>query len=242
MVQLNLRQAEILDCLLSDEKEPHFIVGGFFLYRNNYRETLVKVLKNTFPVCERLLGDAFFRGMSLFYIKQHPSSSFSLDAFGDKLPNFMRTFKPLDSLSYLPCMAELELKIQKIMLGPANALFSWEALKNIRPEEMPNLIFRMPLNSDLIYAAFPIDILWEVNQPDVLLDKPLNLPQEDVFLFLSRRDMDLCINRLSKTEWQLLNQLRQGKSLQELDVVLSPEEDILLLHQCIQKRFIHDFI
>jgi len=59
------------------------------IYHNAYFSRLTEVLQNDYPVLHYLLGEKHFYTLADFYIREHPSTSFSLREFGAHLAGFM---------------------------------------------------------------------------------------------------------------------------------------------------------
>lgn len=80
----------------------------FNVYRNNVIVSLVDALAETFPVCQALVGEAFFRSMARSYVRESLPSSPVLARYGRDFPEFVESFAPARPVAYLADMARLE--------------------------------------------------------------------------------------------------------------------------------------
>lgn len=218
------------------------------IYQNNYKMGLIKTLSATYPVCERLVGKSFFNQLAKQYIMANPSMSFSLDDYGDKFSEFSRKFleknlkefsknpaveqtapnlPDLPDLSYFPFVAELEWAISRVEIGKKEETFDWNLLVNIPQDKQSEVILHRRQNSKMLFAPYPIDRIWQTNQPEFqsksAWDDIVDLSEGEVYLFIYREDIkedskyyDICIDRLSKLDWEILSNIDGKTSLAEL--------------------------
>lgn len=91
MISLAERQAEMMDCLLDEERSvpadwTSSQAAGLEIYRNNYRTSLVEALRSTFERTERLVGEASFARAAAHHLITAPPSSWTLDLAGRGFP------------------------------------------------------------------------------------------------------------------------------------------------------------
>jgi hypothetical protein len=80
----------------------------FDVYRNNVVVSLVKALRDAYPVCATLVGDEFFGVLARAFVEAHPPRSKMMAQFGGEFPDFLATFAIASGLAYLPGVARLE--------------------------------------------------------------------------------------------------------------------------------------
>jgi putative DNA-binding protein len=80
----------------------------FAVYRNNVVVSLVKALKNRFPVVEKIVGEEFFAAMARVFVIEQPPRSPLLATYGDEFAAFIAAFEPAVELHYLADVARLE--------------------------------------------------------------------------------------------------------------------------------------
>jgi len=89
--------------------KPDELLG---IYKNSTQHGLRAILVDIFPVCECLVGEAFFGQLTKRYILQYPSSCFDLGEYSNQFPQFLsenREMLCLESVPYLWDVAQLEL-------------------------------------------------------------------------------------------------------------------------------------
>ncbi len=109
------------------------------IYQNNARETFRKTLASSYPVVERLVGNACFRGLCREYMRQYPSRSGSLQHFGAKFSELLADQFGGTEYGYLPDVARLEWACEAV-LGERECV-------------------------RLIGSTYPILAIWRANQP-----------------------------------------------------------------------------
>ncbi len=143
---------------------------SFDIYRASIAETLARALRETYPVCERLVGEVFFKGMAYSFIRSHPCYQQSLFNYGGKFPDFIREFKPTEALIYLGDVAELE----------------WAYNQTYYAKDQADIRFLLSFN-------YPIYRIWQVNQPDYRGDQTVELKTVSEQLLVQRYRMQVKI-------------------------------------------------
>lgn len=85
------------------------VAQRFSIHRNNVLSACVQALADTFPVCQALVGEAFFSAMALAFAQQHLPRSRKLAFYGEGFAAFVRGFAPVQSLPYVADVAQLEM-------------------------------------------------------------------------------------------------------------------------------------
>ena len=78
------------------------------IHRNNYRESLTDALYSIFPVMKTYVGEEFLRAMLRRYVNETPPRVAMLAVYGERVGDFVDTFKPAEKLPYLGDLARLE--------------------------------------------------------------------------------------------------------------------------------------
>ena len=79
----------------------------FNIYQSSVTECLAKSLRETYEVCEKLVGEDFFNGLAYTYIQQTPSQSPDLGDYGEGFADFVGEFPPAQQLPYLADICRL---------------------------------------------------------------------------------------------------------------------------------------
>jgi hypothetical protein len=88
------------------------------IYRNNTRIVLRDMLKDTFPVTARLVGDAFFDAAARDYMQAFPPADGDMTDYGADFPAFLKHLPGLQNYLYVPDMARLEWAAHAAYLSP----------------------------------------------------------------------------------------------------------------------------
>ncbi len=182
------------------------------IYRVNVKATLLKTLKSTFPVCLRLVGDAFFVGMASEFINGAPPTSPSLNDFGEAFPEFINQFDPAKAVRYLSEVAQLEWLWHVVYYGPDTTVSDFSELSSLTQKEQTKLMFLLPASCAFIHSAYPISKIWWANQDDRREDEMIDLDDESgEDLIIWRTIDDIYIDCLSQDELMFLKCLYDNK-------------------------------
>src|SRR6516225_3565060 len=78
------------------------------IYYNTSRTALTNALRLNFPAVQRLVGEDFFAAAADTFITHELPNTAWLDLYGEGFPDFLQSFEPAASLTYLPDVARLE--------------------------------------------------------------------------------------------------------------------------------------
>ncbi len=161
------------------------------VYQNNARETYRGALAASYPVIERLVGDACFRGIARKYMLDYPSSSGDLQNFGAALPELLAELYADTGFAYLPDVAALEWAMEEVQLVEENKPLDLTALAEIDPGSYPHLRFVRSTSARLVSSRYPVLSIWRSNQPDT--DTPVNLDAGSEHVVISRSGSDVAL-------------------------------------------------
>jgi len=215
------------------------------IYHNNARITLVKTLQAIYPILARLLGSEYFEKLADLYIKQWPYTAKILNDYGHAMAALIADFTPLKDFIYMKDVARLEWLIHRATIADNATGFDLKRFQNLSAEQHAKLIFK--LNPSLFYieSDFPIDRIWQINQPDMIEVPILDLNQEQglIALLIVKQDEAVIFCRLNSNEREFIKVLLLNKNLEAMldDSALSSESVLQLLPQFIQQRYIVGF-
>lgn len=135
------------------------------VYRNNAREICRKALANSCPVVEQLVGDACFRSLAREYLDTHPSTSGDLQHFGREFPAILDALYSGSEYDYLGDVARLELAIEDALLEPEAGTLDLDALADVPPDRLGDVIFTQAPSLRLIGSRYPLLSIWRAHQP-----------------------------------------------------------------------------
>ena len=95
----------------------------------------------------------------------------------------------------------------------------------------------------LIKSSWPVQKIWQGNQPEFREDIAVDIDDGEVFLWLWRNGFEMRIDPVSVSEWKLLNALSEQKPFSQVcDELVAQQVDVIsLLPQFVEKGWICDF-
>lgn len=222
-------QTSHLETRLSPETPP----SRFKIYQNNCIMGLIKALAGNYPVCERLVGGEFFCAMAEIFIRENPSTHFSLNDYGTGFSQFIQDFPPLSHLKYLPDVAKLEWMVHQLLLSPLASAPRWDihTLQDVTPAQASELLLKLSPHLKLIASAYPIDRIFETNQPEYCGEDQINLDSGKVWLLLVHEAWQLKILKIDPLDWQLLKKIEEKETLKDLYRHFSPSGSGVVLKE-----------
>ena len=206
------------------------VAQRFGIYRNNVLSACTQALADTFPVCQTLVGEAFFSGLALAFAQQQLPRSRRLAFYGQGFAEFVRQFPPAQSLPYLADVAQLEMaRVQAYHAADAEGVSPERLQAALHPDaNLPAWRFALHPSLRLIDAPTAALSLWQAHQHDaaqrdaVLANIPLDRP-ECAAVFRSG-DVVLCLP-LSAADVALLRGLQDGLALGEAIALATASAD-----------------
>jgi hypothetical protein len=179
------------------------VAQRFAVHRNNVLSACVNALADTFPVCQALVGEAFFRAMALVFAQQQLPRHRRMAFYGEDFPPFVQQFAPAQCLPYLGDLARLEMaRVQAYHAADMPeavaqaAIAAWQTALQ-QPSHLPGLRIQMPPSLSLIHSAWAVVSLWqahqhEATQRDALLSA-LSLDKAEAVAVFRDGDTVLCL-------------------------------------------------
>lgn len=224
-MQLPNLQAEFVESLLSSDYVPDGIqpLSHLAIYRNNITATLVRALKNTYPLLVKLLADDFFQMTAEQYIINYPSRSADLQEYGGYFADFLASFSPCKELVYLPEVAQFEWLCHQLLIAADSASFSTD-LTELHESQYPQLHFS--LHPACAVRRFHYPILRIIDLCEDAFDGKVDLNEGGVNLLLYREDADIKLQVLTVAEFVFLSAVQNNQPLAfALDETLQIDSD-----------------
>ena len=136
----------------------------FDVYRNNVILSLLDAMATGFPVVKKLLGDEFFRAMTLEFVRANPPSSPLMMHFGTALPNFLEGFEPAQKLGFLPDIARIEIAMRESYHAADAEPVSGDLLQTTPPDQLMEMQFKLAPSVRMLRSRWPIYSIWLANQ------------------------------------------------------------------------------
>jgi len=196
------------------EGEPDKVLAALAVYRNNVRSSLSRVLGDTFPVLEELVGEKFFKFLAHEYYHAHPPTSRMVVRYGDHLPAFLESFSPVANYPYLSDVARLEiLYLQAYHAGDA-ALAPPDEIIAIAGDDIASLKFELHPSVRLLSSDFAAASTWQAHQ--AATRAPMDtIKQAGEHILIARVHNDVRIRVLTHGAFAALNALSLGHRLEE---------------------------
>lgn len=188
---------------------------AFGIYRSSVLGNYRKVLGAIYPVVERLVGERFFSHAATAFAKQTPSSHGDLNRYGEAFADFLTTFPGADQLAYLPDVARLEWAVESVFHAADPSPPEVAQLACLADGDQDEVRFRLGDHCRLLRSPWPVNRLWELNQPGVNWDDAFSIDSGPVNLLVRRSGFECVIEHLKAAEYDSLLALREGSSLAE---------------------------
>lgn len=246
MSSLHELQMAFAEAVLDDAQAsiPHGLAAGgrppgegFGLYRSSVFGNYRKALRAAYPVVERLVGERFFAHAADAYVRVHPSRCGDLNRFGSLFADFLEGFPAASGLAYLPDTARLEWAIEAVFSAQDPDPAALVQLAYMAEGDYPGLKFRLAAHCRLIDSPWPVDRLWQLNQPGVPWDEAFDIAAGGASLLVCRSGFEVELRRLGAAERTLLTSLANGS------VLAAACEDVLEIEPSAPiASMLHDFL
>jgi hypothetical protein len=179
------------------------------VYRNNVLGALTEVLRETFPVVCRLVGERFFALAAREFISVYPPVRPSLSEYGGAFPAFLQTFPPCRDLVYLADTAQLEWLLNVARYAADIAPVSVGSLS--ARTDAARLVFRLHPGCGYLASTWPVDRIWLANQPESQ-DQSVGLDSGGARLEVSRGEDGVVFRALDEAEFGFRKSVASGAS------------------------------
>jgi hypothetical protein len=185
----------------------------FGVYRNNVAVGLTRALEARYPVCRRLVGEAFFRALAGAFIAVHKPANAVLIHYGAQLPEFLRGFAPVADLPYLWEVAALENAWVEAYHAAEAEPLALAALGEVAPEKLDDLRFVAHPAARALRAQHPAAAIWDAHQGEGEPQPPASWAPQDALI--TRPHADVSVRVLPPRGYAFFAALRDGASLGE---------------------------
>jgi hypothetical protein len=136
------------------------------IYGNAYRERLIEALANDYEMLEKLLGEDNFRLLCTSYIKQYPSTYYSLRWFGKDFPTFLEYSPEKGQHDWEAELAYLEWQFINAFDSANTETISEADAAAIPPEKWPTLSMVFHPSVKLLNLWWNTLDLWKAAKKD----------------------------------------------------------------------------
>ncbi|HTC95283.1 MAG TPA: DNA-binding domain-containing protein [Terriglobales bacterium] len=201
------------------------------IYNRVYWFRILSALAEDFPGLRAIIGERRFEKLSVAYLAELPSESFTLRNLGSRLEKWL-----MNHLEFAPKVERIAMDMVRLEWADIEAFDGPEWLP-LKQEDLAKLgedpVFFLQPHLSLLDLAYPVDeLLLSIRHNDeqdidiasnvVTARNPrhrakhLSLPKpEKVYLVVHRQDHSVYFKRLTPDAFALLRALREGKPLSE---------------------------
>ena len=202
--------------------DPQVVADRLAVYRGNALANTGKALSGAYPVIVRLVGEEFFEGLAREYLRRHPSRSGDLNDYGESFAAFLTDFPHVRELPYLPDVARLEWGVHRAHFAADVPAFDVSRLAAIPPERQGDVRFTFNPAVSLVASRFPVDRIWEVNQPAFDGEVNVDLEAGPCVTMIVRPRFRVQVRRLSTAAHAWIDAAARGRRLgQALEAALA---------------------
>jgi hypothetical protein len=184
-------------------------------HRNNLLSSFRATLRAIYPVVERLVGPHFFERAADAFLDAHPTARGDVVLFGEHFADFVETWTSTGEHPYLADLARLEWRIEQSFRAADRESLHLQDLAAVPPHRQEKLTFELHPSCRLLASAWPIQRIWQANQPGAPEGLPVDLSGGGVFLLIRRQQDEVVIEALDGGGFCMLNLLSIGRPFDE---------------------------
>lgn len=193
------------------------------LYRRLIRNNYMQVLRITYPVLYRFVGERYFGIVARGYVKKYPSTSGDLFPYGRHLPAF------LNELEVSPLLAELarlEWACHEVYQAADSPPLSHDQLHALASADPSQVTFHVHAASRLLSFPFPVHRVWLALQPEAPTDEvvDLPLPEQKTGVVVTRGEGKVQVTPLARTDYLLLEAMSRGVDAASVERIATESE------------------
>jgi hypothetical protein len=246
------------DEIVSRYIKPNSLLGSFErleIYNRQYWFRVIAAVSEDFPALKAVLGQEEFDALVLAYLRENPSTSFSLRHLGARLPGWLAAYPELAGAQHAVAVdvARLEWAYIEAFDGESLLPLDWQDFAGLGPDTTLCLQPHLQL-LDLRHPVDEVVLAVRKSTPEIDIvsnavskrrqgpEAELPLPgRSDIYLAAHRFDNSVYYRRIEREEFLLLADLRDGDSIAAaIDRAfegskLSPEQQVAK----IQEYFSH---
>ncbi|OQX15881.1 MAG: DUF2063 domain-containing protein [Thiothrix lacustris] len=213
------------------------------IYRNSVHGILWQYLESLYPVCQQLLGAAFFEAASDHYIDQQPPTRPFLAEYGAGFADFLAAHPALQQMLWIAEVARLEWARHQAWNAVNQPTADFSQLATLDAVQQARLRLELPASAHVLTSAYAIHAVWLAHQPEDAPEKvaleQLELHQiQHMLVWRAGRRLEQVL--LEETAWKFLSAIRQANTLPELAEHFQAQLPALLL-TAVQRGWVVSF-
>ncbi|ASY63565.1 Glutamate synthase [NADPH] large chain [Sinorhizobium sojae CCBAU 05684] len=199
---------------------PAFVAGPngkaadrrFNVYRNNVTVSLMNALADIFPATLRITGEAFFRAMARFHVRETPPTSRLLFEYGRDFPNFIARYEYAQSLPWLADVARIERAWLDSYHAADAAALSPAEIVAVPPDRLGDLVFEAHPATRILRSDYPAVTIFSVNRASDPVGRIETTAAESALV--TRPGLDVEVRRLAPGVDRFLGGIIAGETLE----------------------------
>jgi|CXWL01.1.fsa_nt_gi hypothetical protein len=186
------------------------------LYRRLIRNNYVQVLRITYPVLHRFVGDGYFGVLARGYLTRSPSTSGDLFLYGRHLPALLQR---IEAPPLLVELARLEWACHEVYQAADSSPLSPDRLQAMVSADPSRVTIEFQQTARFLSFHVPVHRVWQALQPDASPDEvvDLPLPEQQTGVVVTRREGRIQVTPLNWLDYRLLEALSQGASVASIE-------------------------
>jgi hypothetical protein len=197
------------------------------LYRRFIRNNFVQVLRVTYPVLHRLVGDSYFGVLARGYIKKYPSICGDLFLYGRHLPALLQH---IEAPPLLVELARLEWACHEVYQAADSSPLAPQQLQVMVSADPSRVTIQFHQTARFLYFPVPVHRVWQALQPDASPDEVVDLPipEQQTGVVVTRSDGKVQVTLLAWLDYRVVEALSQGAdvaSIEQMALEFEPEFD-----------------
>lgn len=209
------------------------------IYQNNVRGALQSCLAQVYPMCQKILGENYFKQLVSGYIQNNPSDHVDLNRYGKSFPDYIlsqcQQKHELGEFPYLSDLVQFEWLYHHVYYAANASIFDFNAFAELTALQQARSFFTTVSCLEFLPSEYPILSIWELNHADENTPNSLPSQPENVCIFRKNNQIELFL-----IEPHVSSLLTLIKAEATLDQIVQANLD-QLLPELIQQGWIGGF-
>lgn len=205
------------------------------VYRNIVSIGHTEALRAAYPVVCRLVGDDFFEGVAVRYLRDVASASGNLQDYGAAFPAFLADLPEAAGVAYLADVAQLEWARQEAYLAADAIPIDRAAFTAVEETDYARLTLNLHPSVRLVRSPYPVFDIWLFCQEDASDD--LQLAESGQNVLIRRADAQLAMQALEPGSAAFVAALLANQTLNRALEAASEADATFDLAACLQGLF-----
>ena len=209
------------------------------VYANNSRAVFEQALEQTFPVVRRRVGDDYFRQLSHYYRRAHPSGAGDLHEVGRRFAEFLAGYLAGGPYAWLAELARLEWAVADAGVAADAGPVTAAVLAGLEPRVLAGLRLQFVPSLRRVAAQVPVLSVWRANQPGTTASA-VDLAGGPEYVVVHRTNDGVLLRGVDHDEFEFIAALDRGATLG--DALERSSLDVGRLPRLLHRLFVDDAV